>query len=108
MSRLALMKGGRRMSGIRRLNVGVVFLVGLMAGAVLMAAVSEIAWSKAEAETTPTQSASGNWAIAPVGDNWNYSWVISPQGKLYTVYSDKRMTNIEVRGVLDLTKEDGR
>lgn len=96
------------MSGIRRLNVGVVFLVGLMAGAVLMAAVNQIAWSKAEAETTaPAASASGNWSIAPVGDNWNYSWVLSPQGKLYTVYSDKRMTHIEVKGMLDLTKEDG-
>ena len=95
------------MSGIRRLNVGVVFLVGLMAGAVLVAAVSEIAWSKVEEATPAAEAASGNWGIAPVGDNWNYSWVISPQGKLYTVYADKRMTRIEVRGTLDLTKEGG-
>jgi hypothetical protein len=96
------------MSGIRRLNVGVVFLAGLMAGAVLVAAVSEIAWSKGEEEATPAAAGSGNWAIAPLGDSRNYCWVISPQGKLYTVYADKRMTNIEVKGVLDLTKEGGR
>jgi len=97
------------MSGIRRLNVGVVFLVGLMAGAVLVAAVSEIAWSKGEEEATlAAEAVSGNWGIAPVGDNWSYSWVISPQGKLYTVYADRRMTKIEVRGTLDLTKEGGR
>jgi len=92
------------MSAVFRSNVGLIFLAGLIVGAVAVGFAGHAGWSSARAEEIPQAAAcSGGWAIAPVGDNWHYCWVMSPEGMLYTVYADRHMDDLEVKGVLDLT-----
>jgi len=91
------------MSAVFRSSAGLVFLAGVIVGAVAIGFAGHAGWSSAQAEEAPAEAgASGNWAIAPVGDNWSYCWVMSPEGKLYTVHADRRMEDLEVKGVLDL------
>ncbi len=94
------------MSALRRPSVALVFLAGVMAGAILIGVAGEKVWSKARAEETSGRVSSGNWAVASVGDNWYHCWVVSPEGKLYTVNADRRMEKLEVKGILDLTKAE--
>jgi len=94
------------MSALRRPSVALVFLAGVMAGAILIGLAGERVWSGARAGETSGSVFSGNWAVAPVGDNWYHCWVVSPEGKLYTVNADRRMEKLEVKGILDLTKAE--